>query len=651
MKVNPPPSVMKRTREQSTEGETLVVNQAAVCSLMHFYDSDPVVQLCQNNLNATVFDGQYTYFIGLRETAARGGGRRRFGAEERAEELDLFNSAMFLDQLRNTLVRSRAHLRVWGGFAIWAVRDLARWLQHWANASDDAERRTIGLPFGVLEVWEYTLEVHTELGHHRRFVVHPLAPRTECHYTFYDYQTTLLPVNGDDVPVFERRAAPLLVAMQQSGGAAGSVGAGGARQRVPQSAFYYLNTLREQVDEAYMNLADADWLSAHPKPLIRVGTPAPVAQEHLSEKDLYTSDSVLEASLKQRRRLRAMSLQDMANILSSMRRAEGLAPHGTTLRQQQRRFYRHPDMLEDAELMDESSELAHWHEPRVVNDYARCADSYRIAVVTAMGLGEHSRIAQAILGKLVRDERGVDTRTHLGMLVEQNERNALVESEQKIYQRLFNVFYEFAGFAEHDMRVVSDVVGALDAVIAGEEARRAALRALARRGPAAAAATGTDARAIAESLLQKDAAAAAQTPVVEHDAPRMARKQSASKKKQQQQQPPPHHPSTKEDSAATTHKAEEGDADDILLRMKVRLNDLRAWLVRVRETTRQQRAELIFENKEDDTILLQFMLEMHARGVLDVSVLEKQAQRVYDARITLREATPTSEKREADDTA
>jgi hypothetical protein len=608
---------MKRLREDADLAETLIVNQAAICALVNFYDSDEIVQACRNSLNASVFDGQYEYYVGVRNAAAAV-----------AERPELFNTSFFHDGMHRELVRARDYVYIMGGVVWWAVKDLARWLQMYANAADDTERRNLGLPFGVLEAWDYWLEIQQTLGRQWTYVVHPIskddsadgskqkkrggAAAADCTYVFYNYRTTLLPLNGDDLATYERRAGPLLLVAQENGGAGvySYRGYSAARQRVPQSPFYNLATTYEQLEEALLNLMDGDWLRAHPKPVLRVGMPAPTPMEKTSDAALYAGRSPLEASLSDQRRLRSMNLQQMANLLNTVRHLEGISSKRDTPRQRQRAFYRRADMLDDAELFEDTVELAHWSDPAVLNDYTQRLADYKISVVTAMGLGENSRFAQAILGKLAREESGLGSKSHMAMLVERNERNAVIESEQKIYSRLFNVAYELCGFRRHDAETVSALVASLDAIVQEEAARRAAAKNLARLALQFTA--GVTPERAADQLLRR--------PSDEEEKARRAMQKEL-------------------------QQARDDDDSEVLYNLRVKLADLRAWLAHTLEAPRNvNAAELIFENKEENAIKLQFLQEMSLQGMVSAKTLEKQARLVYGTENMNLQEPPKPEK-------
>jgi hypothetical protein len=578
---------MKRTREQYESGESverLVVNQAALCSLIQFYDSDQTVQACQNNIDTNVFDGRHTYFIG------------KVGSAERPS---LFNTPHFLHAERLIQVRARANTRAIGGCAIWVLKNIARWLQLYVNAPDERARHDLGLPFGVLEPWEYTLELEQQpVGCHYAYRVLPHAPRSDCEYFFYNHDMVLLPLNESKLATYELRAAPLLDAAQQLGSASAIAqkGYSKAQQRIPQSPFYHLADARDELEQVKHNLLDADWLVAHPKAILRAAVPSPDAGMNIPDGDLYTSRSMIEASEKARRRRATMSLQQMADLISSVRYAEGVHGKQDAPRQQQRRHYRYADMLDDAELWDESAELVHWAEPTVLNDFTRRYEEYKLGVLTAMGLSETSRFAQSLLGKVAaREATGLGGRSHIAMLVDRDERNAHTESEQRIHSRIFEMIYDMCGFSQHDIFVVSELVERLDALITEEELRRAAVKNLAR---------------LCMTFPAAPAAAAKQMLRVED--PDAAEKKKKKKKNKEE--------------------------DAIFSKLRVKVADLRAWLS---QTARQpEKIALIFESKESDMIKLQFYQEMRTAGLVSVKELERQARKVYDEDLHLQEPPP-----------
>jgi ribosomal protein L12E/L44/L45/RPP1/RPP2 len=580
---------MKRTREQYEGGDRLVVNQAALCSLMQFYDSDPTVQACQSNVDANVFDGRYSYFIGK-------------GSGTASERPSLFNTSHFLHADRLVQVRARANIRAIGGCAFWTLANIAHWLQLYVNASSDRARHDLGLPFGVLEPWEYTLELEQQpVGRHHAFHVlpHDVRARGECQYFFYNHDMILLPLDESKLDSYERRAAPLLHAAQQlgSGAAVAQRSYSNSQQRVPQSPFYHLADARDELEQVKLNLLDADWLVAHPKAILRASVSSSEPGMNIPDGDLYPGISLIEASDKVRRRRATMSLQQMANLINSVRHAEGVHGKQDAPRQQQRRHYRYSDMLDDAELWDESAELVHWAEPTVVNDFTRRYEEYKLGVLTAMGLSETSRFAQALLGKVAaREATGLGGRSHIAMLVDRDERNAHSESEQRIHSRVFEVIYDMCGFSQHDVLAVSELVEQLDSLITEEEIRRAAIKNLAR---------------LRKTFPMAPAAAAKQMLRVEDP-----EKEKKKKKK----------------------KEDEKEDDAILTRLRVKVADLRAWLS---QTARQsEKVSLVFESKDSDMIKLQFYQEMRAAGIVSVKELERQARKVYDDDLHLQEPPP-----------
>lgn len=576
---------MKRTRAQyegEEKTERLLVNQAALCSLMQFYDSDQTVHACQNNIDTSVFDGSYVFSIGDAASAKRP---------------SFFNTPSYLHAVRLVQTRARAHVRAIGGFAYWTVKNLARWLQLYANTTNDHERHDLGLPYGVLEVWEYALELEQQtVGHHYAFRVLPHSAREDCHYFFYSHDMSLLPLDETKMATYERRGAHFLNVAQQlgSGNNVSHQGYAIVQQRVPQSPFYHLADARDELEQVKLNLLDADWLRTHPKAILRTAASSSEADPNVSDGDLFTGGSMMESTMKARRRQAQMSLQQMADLINSVRQAEGVQGKSDAPRQRQRRYYRYSDMLDDAELWDEMVELVHWAEPAVLNDFTRRFEEYKFGVLTAMGLSETSRFAQALLGKVAREASGLGGRSHIGMLVDRDERNQHTESEQRIHVRIFEVVHGMCGFSRHDAFAVSELVETLDTLITEEEIRRTAVRNLAR--------------------LQQTAVPTAPAAAAKH----MLRVEDGDEKKSKK-----------------TKKKQEDEGDVILSKLRVKVADMRAWLAQTAH--RPEKISLIFENTENDMIKLQFYQEMRTAGLVSVKELERQARKVYDTDTHLQE--------------
>jgi hypothetical protein len=607
--------VMKRLRDDDGDNTgVLLVNQAAMCSLIGFYDTEKIAQSAQHNTDSSVFDSQYTYFIGMVTQGADG--HHRFEDIDNMKRPPLLNTGFFLDNLKKELTRARAYLLVMGGVALWTVKDLARWLHLYANARTDAERRALGMPFGVLEAWDYTLEAVQLVGRRWSYVVHAIGDtkksQFDCDYSFFDERMILLPLDPNELSTYERCASHLLSVARQNGGtaAATSQGFSATQQRVPQSIFYNLITEREQLRKTYGNLDDADWLASHPKAILRVGVPPETSIDKISDHDLYTDrnppdrNSVVSAAMSERRRLSYMGLQQMANLIANLRSQSGggNSPQNTP-RAQSKRFYRHSDMLDDADMFDDTVELAHWTPPVVHNDYNQRLLDYKLAVLTAMGIAESSRFAQAILGKIMKEDVNGGAKSHMAMITEEDQRTLFVESEQNVYRKLFNVVYELCGFQRHDILVVSAFVATLDAIIEEEAARRDAVR------------------NVANHLARKFNGATA-----ERSANIALRK-------------------TTSDQMETEGETDPLQPDEILYNLRVKVADLRAWLKQTRQLSdNSESVELIFHNKRNDTFKLQYLQEMQAMGLVSVKDLEKQAHRVYGTGYRLHEPPVLSTK-------
>lgn len=576
---------MKRTRDgEDAKRECLVVNQAALCSLINFYDSDEVTKKCCNVMNAHVFEGNYSFYIGIRPE----------GKSEAKERPSLFNTSFYLDQMRRELTRGRDYIHAIGGVALWAVKDLARWLQLYVNATNDMERSEIGLPFGVLEVWEYTLELEMQpTGRRYRYRVVPLKEtRKDCVFYFYDHNMTLLPLDDNKLGLYERRAGALLSIAKHSGAPVKMNSYSSTQQRIPQSPFYHLANLSEELERVRSNLLDADWLASHPKPLFRANVADPIPGHELGDADLYNGNSIYGASLAARDRARQMTLQQVVDMLAALRAAEGMSTDKDTPRQQQRRYYRYPDMLDDASTMLESVELLHWANPTVINDYTQRLEEYKLGVITAMGLSETSRFAQALLGKVAHEATGLGGKSHIAMLVDRNERDAVSEFEQRIYERLFRAMYDMCGFRNHDAFAVSALVTALGDLITREEDRRLMIKNYARF----------------RATLPKTPAKAAEMMLRAED--------------------------SDEETAKKKKGGDEDEDDNILYKLRVSVSDMRDWLART-TSGKGEVFELIFENSDDDVIKLQFYQEMAATGRVSIKELERQARRVYGEELKL----------------
>lgn len=594
---------MKRTRERYENGDEeqrdrLVVNQAALCALMRFFDSDPIVQACRNTIDESVFEGRYTFSIGDPEKGVS------------AKRPSLFNTSFYLQATRNVQKRARDHINAYGGCAFWAIKNQARWLQRYVNAPDDCARRDLGLPYGVLEVWEYSLELERQqaTGRHFAYRVTPYDRRNhgEHVYFFYDHSVTLLPLDESKLTAYERRGASYIALARQLGSSNATMhGAGSGQDRVPQSPFHHIADMHDELEQVKTNLLDADWLVAHPKAILRAAVPQSEAeQNNLPDSDLFTGRSIIEQADKLRRRRATMSLQQMADLISSVRQVEGVHAQHHAPRQQQRRHYRYCDMLDDAELWDETAELVHWAEPTVLNNYSSRFEEYKIAVLTAMGVSEGSRFAQALLGRVAaREASGLGGRSHIAMLVDRDERNAQAESEQRIHARVFEVVYDMCGFSRHDAFAVSELVERLDALITEEEIRRTAVRNLQR---------------LQQQQQSTDPIPLAPASAAKH----MLRVEEEEKKKKRE-------------------TSEEESGDVILSKLRITVADMRAWL---KQTQRQpEKMSLIFESKDANMIKLQFYQEMRGMGLVSVEELERQARKVYNDDLHLQEP-PAPEK-------
>ncbi len=580
---------MKRTRPTADDdggdggNKTFryAINQAAMCSVVNFFDHHELIGSYHDQDASRAFEGHYNFFCGVGGSESS----KRFNSGKNLKRPYIFNTKAFLRRLRGVLTRMRAYLRMFGGVAAWAVKDMALWYYLAANARTAEERDAIGMPFGVLEANEYTLEMHSAVGHDVRYVVVPTPEavansgrRLEWKATFIDFSMHTMPVEESDLSLFEKRASKYLSRGYKTHGI--------ERTRIPRSPFYSLNTQSEELDVVLQNLKDADWLTAHPRPMVRIVLPPPLPLDKIPESDLYRGGgTTIGASLASRNELASYDLQLMANVVASVQLSAGgpTMKRGRTVREQQKQYYRYPDMTDDYAYLNPNMELARYSDPHVLNDYDKRLEEFNDNVARVMGGNQDfSKPSGATDDKSKAKSSSSNARSsYVGLLVDQEQQFAAVEREQKIYTDLFEAITEFSGIQDHDVLYVSQVIGDLQKLI--EERERMRRRA---KHPANTAKT-------AKALL----------------AP-----------------PPP------------TRKERDDEADEELLEsLRVRLRELKIWLEQQTLAPGAARLTLAFENKEDDIALLEYLTTQQASGIVSAKTLEKQAQIVYDDRATFRE--------------
>ncbi len=563
---------MKRSRTVYEGGESreeegeIVVSSVVLCSLISFLSNEDFIQSCDQSLVRSVFDGDFEWFVGWMPDKAESDLRRP----------GLFNTTFFMGALRTTLVSARLYVRGMGGFAMWAVEDIWRWLHLYVNARSDVERRAIGLPFGVMDAWEYSLRGKRALGRHYEFTVVPHRKVPGVRYMYYNYETTLIPVNSRDLEACRRRVDFAYLGAIHRDIINADSGITADRLFMPKTPFLQLNQMAEDLFATHTNLFDADWLRAHPQFIVRAGQPKPINPNDISDTDMYTSGTRTEAALREPRRQRKESTQDVINMITSIQRSMGLFSGGAkkSTRHKQRDFYRRPDMLEDAAVFYDEVEKIHWDPPDVLDDYEKRNEEYMNRVTVVMGIGENSRLYQAVTGKLRSENRGVAGKSQISMMAEQRQQQMTVRQEQTIYQRLFDVMYEFAGFSDRDALALSETIGYLDTYIAQHEA------------------------ALTTGTFNSPEEAALNLFEV-----------------------------TEEEKATKREK---------LKPWRATLGRVKKWYERLTVDPDYRLASLVFQNKDDEANALQFMLDMSDRMMLkDVKDLEKQAEIVFNKSIKL----------------
>ncbi len=568
---------------KENSNEEFIVSSVITTAIMHYYDKDPTIQNCARSLTRSVFEEEFDYYIGWDPEESMHISEMR--PKDNGIRPSLFNTDSFITELRAVLVRARDYVRVTGGVAMWAVEDFPLWLFAYIQARSDTERHDLGLPMGVLESRDYSLKVVRNQGHHYQYIVMPSEEtrrkhrRFACRYRYYNHETTLLPADPAVMDACKRRigramSPSLAQTVRQS-----ELGVPADRLLMVRSSFIELNQMAEELEGERINLMDASWLRAHPQMVMRTIPDQPLAPEQVPDSDLYASNSVYEAGMRVRRHQRRHTFQDGINFLSTLQRSMGIRTGQSSIRQQQRDYYRHPDMLQDTVLLEEAIEVVQWDPPALLNDYSLRREEYVDQVTVAMGIGENSRLYQAVTHKLQKEQHGVAGKSQVAMLAEQRQQQNVVRQEQSIYQKLFARLYEFAGFADRDAQALSATIESLDATIKTMQTTSA---------------KGISIHEGVRMLLYSDREV--------------------------------------EDAQTTAEKKVM-----TIKQMGITVKRVKAWYERLRANPEIHMAKLVFQNKADEENLLQFMLERHATGHLDTKVLETQAQRVFDERVKLRD--------------
>lgn len=558
-----------------------VVSQAAVCSLVAFYDATEMAVSAHESRASRVFD-EYNFFCGVGDAAAQ---RKRFNSGDGIKRPEVFNTESFLERTRRVLSRAMEYNIMIGGVAIWAVKDMAKWYWYYVNARTADERNRLSMPYGVLEADEYTLECHQGPGREVKYVVVPTPEalaasghRLGWKCTFVDFSMHLRPVDESRLSLFEKRAGVYLPRSYHAHAL--------ERMRIPRSPFYSLADESEQLEAVRTNLFDADWLAAHPRPVVRIVVPPPVPLANIPESELYKAPGgIINASINMRKQFADMDTQQTVNMITSVQQSINGAPmpKAKTLREKQKNFYRYPDMTDDYVYLGGNQELVRYADPHVVNNYDRRLADFNANILRVMGRGDDNQISSsASRDGGAASQQGKDNRaSHVNLLVDQERQFAAVERDQNIYKSIFNAITEFAGIQEHDVLYVSEVVVDLQALIDEREQARK--------------------RAKHPSTLATTAAALL---------------------------------------AASEKQREKSEAEEELLEsLRMRLQELKNWLEQQARDPSAGRLVLIFENKEDDAMMLEYMSSQQEKDILDVKTLEKQARRVYDDRVTFREPT------------
>jgi hypothetical protein len=587
------------------------VAQSVISALMGFYDSDIDIQMLDSMLANKVFEGDFTWDVNFDPIDALAtpltDSTAAFRVDTSPDDISpvddapptLFNTTTARDELRKTLTRARAYLRVIGGVAIWAVKDLARWLHAYMNARSEFERRQLGLPFGVLEAHEYTLQTEYVLGQRKRFVVRPVRDKSskrqktgastrsrECRYMFFDDRVVLAKTSETDIQTAVRRC------MQYYGDSWTSPGnESGPSVQVTHSVFWPLTRQAEELEHTKLNLHDADWQNAHPMLFLRSVTPKPMNLSDVDSHDLFTASSKEDARMREPRRRQHHSMQHALNFLTQLQRAQGMHRQGTmTQRQRQRRYYNRTDVLEDAQVFDEGAEVMHYERPAVVNDYTQRREEYMHRVLTVMGITQGSELYDALMNKFKSGNQSLANRSELRMVSERRVSDSMIVGEQNIYKKLFNVFYDFAGFADRDCSTLSRTIDELDAYLVERSAETVPTP---EQGVAMLLTTPDDTATSSSGRRKSSRKANKKTPVKE--------------------------------------KALEMDIEETKRRsaLRVKRSQLNAWLERIHRDPEYHLARLMFKDRNQDMALLQFLDTMQQRGICDVKLLEAQARRVF----------------------
>ncbi len=385
-------SGQKRPRPEGEDAAVESVPQAVLDSTLLYYDNEPMVQQCRQILASAIFPN--AWHVGWTADASGGSGPM------------IFNTPLVKASLQAFVLAALDRLRVHHFVAYWYRRDVAAWMRDAMRAQTPAEKAAVGLPFGLMPPDELRLETRLPAGagaiFERLYAAAPVsrgdsdldaAAARRYGFGIFEHGLSL-----QALPLHELLRAQMYVREMRGAASTSTSESWTTVLRRPASPIYALMERASDVAESRRNLFDADWQRTHPRFLFKTRPPnvANVPPDMMGDGELYAGSSLWRAAAQQAMQQQNWTLAEAASYLDSIKnRARALvtgfrggAAGGEAMRQRQKDHYDRPDGLDDALPLPEFVDLAHAPDAAVVNDARLEQQSYRMEVLSFMGMPE-----------------------------------------------------------------------------------------------------------------------------------------------------------------------------------------------------------------------------------------------------------------------
>jgi hypothetical protein len=626
---------------EEKEEELYTISQTVIISTKAYYDGEDDINVYEKALSDQVFETPNQSFF-------EWGHKDLFLARP-----ELFNKPPFTTQMGALMRDARPWLRLFGFVPMWTLKNVEEWVQAYLNADSVLERETIGLPFGILASHEFVLrmmrskrrgmtwserldirpvdeaqdEYHRATSRHRRGSPTPRHHGKNVTYHVYNHSATFILADNALVHNCHCRVAryfgtnpamsQIMEAMRSSVGA--------QELRVPKSAFYELQTQRDDLQYLWHGSKSANFMANFPRPILNAVVPDTIkAGQNVQRTDLYSGQTMHEAALQQQQQAGMIMAADAFQLVESVKRTMGASPEGKamTAREITRMAHSMPDNLEDAQIFHGNLEVLHMPSPAVLVDHSLYLKNYKDHLRLVMGIGGAEMLSNQQYSNTKK--KATSSTSLFGGGGNGEESNGiskqLIEQEQSLYQRIVAHIFLVA-FGDYDLVRLSDMAQELDRYA---EAAHAQLHAhQAKRSDAL--------QLIRDSLNKKD------------KTPEMIKEEEAAALKEEEEKEAREEREGKNMSTATLLK-------DILPRINFTRRAVHNVLQRMQLRTAETTMKLVFETTPQERPVeekTQTMRDLFSQGAVAAPHMQKHLRDLYgdDPSIVLRE--PPKEKKEA----